>query len=292
MSSLPSEKAGVGVDDGLTSSTLAAAPQIPIPVTRDDYEYLDQIGQGGYYITFKARVKDEAKQEHHLGEFVTIKEIKPSKTDIKSQRAFLKEANHLYNLQDVTGVVKVVNYFVDSKNANKFCLVFEYLGHDHDIKSLRQVADEASMTRSDELAVLSSEQVSFFAVEMIDVLTALHAVIIRHGDIKPENIMLIPSYPLASSVQYKLSEFGSSVCGQDMTLTIVSASPASVSPELLLLASGLSYEPMTIASDLWTFGATLVNLALGFDLRGLDSDRQETKRRIMDLGRGCPVSIE
>lgn len=229
-------------------------------------------------------MKDVAKHVQYGGEFVTIKELKALKTDIKTQRAFMTEASHLCSLPYVPGIVRVLDYFIEKNE--KYFLVFELC--DDDAKSLRHTADQMSLTRADELSVLSPDEITTLMVEMMDVLAALHAhdPPIRHGSICPECIITSPAAIQSSAVsmRYKLGGFGRAIAGLDMNLTaIVGYTQAYVSPELLLIAFAVSTEPLTCASDIWAFGATLVNLVLGFDIRGVQSGRpSNTDRKLRD----------
>ncbi|MGC5015572.1 serine/threonine-protein kinase [Streptosporangium sp. DT93] len=103
---------------------------------------------------------------------------------------------------------------------------------------------EQAVRQSGPLPVIQAAEIG---VRVLDALRHAHAAGIMHRDVKPGNVLL-------TSDRVVLTDFGIAAIEGDVAITqtgLMMGSPAYVPPERL---SGL---PITQASDLWSFGATL-----------------------------------
>lgn len=80
---------------------------------------------------------------------------------------------------------------------------------------------------------------------------------------------------LASPVRYKLGDFGSAINSYDeASIATIGSSVAEgggytfgyMSPEMIQILGGMNHK-LTLLSDIWSFGVTLLKLTLAFDIR-------------------------
>ncbi|GAA3024832.1 serine/threonine-protein kinase [Streptosporangium longisporum] len=103
---------------------------------------------------------------------------------------------------------------------------------------------EQAVRQSGPLPVIQAAEIG---VRVLDALRHAHAAGIMHRDVKPGNVLL-------TSDRVVLTDFGIAAIEGDVAITqtgLMMGSPAYVPPERL------SGRPITQASDLWSFGATL-----------------------------------
>ncbi|WP_214320112.1 serine/threonine protein kinase [Nonomuraea sediminis] len=103
---------------------------------------------------------------------------------------------------------------------------------------------EQAVRQSGPLPVVQAAEIG---IRVLDALRHAHAAGILHRDIKPGNVLL-------TSDRVVLTDFGIAAIEGDVTITqtgLLMGSPAYIPPERL------SGQPITVAADLWSFGATL-----------------------------------
>ncbi|WP_051551242.1 serine/threonine-protein kinase [Nocardioides sp. URHA0020] len=191
-----------------------------------------EIGRGGMGAVWLGR--DEV-----LGRQVALKRIGhgPGGSDLDLDRAeregrLAARLNHPH----VVAVYDLVN-----EGAERW-LVMEYVAG----------ATLAELVRRD--GALAPDQVAPVLRQAADALAAAHAEGIVHRDVKPSNILVAPDG------QAKLSDFGIARAQADASLTqtgLVTGSPAYLAPEI---ASG---QQATVASDVWSLGATMYHALAG-----------------------------
>ena len=188
------------------------------------------LGRGGMGVVWAGH--DEA-----LGRQVAIKEVSfpldlPAEDREKLRRRTLREARAAARISSPAAVAV---YDVVEEDGRPW-IVMERL-------AARSLAD----VLRDE-GPLPGRRVAEVGLDVLDALAAAASVGVLHRDVKPANVML------RSTGRAVLADFGIATVEDDATVTttgLLLGSPAYMSPER---ARG---EPSTLASDLWSLGATL-----------------------------------
>ncbi|XP_034937556.1 probable serine/threonine-protein kinase MARK-A [Chelonus insularis] len=121
-----------------------------------------------------------------------------------------------------------------------------------------------------DLVPLESDVVHFIK-QLVEGLAYLHDRNIAHLDIKPQNLVMMGSFP---ECDIKLCDFEiSRVVLEGMEVREILGTPDYVAPEIL------HYEPITLAADMWSLGVTTYVLLTGFSPFGGETD-QETFQNI------------
>ncbi|KAK7867026.1 hypothetical protein R5R35_005669 [Gryllus longicercus] len=114
---------------------------------------------------------------------------------------------------------------------------------------------------------LEELQAARFMKQILQGLGFLHNHNIAHLDLKPQNLLLTGNYP---DCDVKLCDFGiSRVIQNGVEVREILGTPDYVAPEVL------SYEPISLATDIWSVGVLAYVLVSGFSPFGGDS-KQET----------------
>ncbi|XP_076285642.1 uncharacterized protein LOC143211671 [Lasioglossum baleicum] len=110
-----------------------------------------------------------------------------------------------------------------------------------------------------------------FVRQLVEGLAYLHERNIAHLDIKPQNLVMMGSFP---ECEVKLCDFEiSRVVLEGTEVREILGTPDYVAPEIL------HYEPITLAADMWSLGVTTYVLLTGFSPFGGETD-QETFQNI------------
>ncbi|KAK2583312.1 hypothetical protein KPH14_009314 [Odynerus spinipes] len=110
-----------------------------------------------------------------------------------------------------------------------------------------------------------------FVRQLVEGLAYLHERNIAHLDIKPQNLVMMGTFP---ECDVKLCDFEiSRVILEGTEVHEILGTPDYVAPEIL------HYEPITLAADMWSLGVTTYVLLTGFSPFGGDTD-QETFQNI------------
>lgn len=120
---------------------------------------------------------------------------------------------------------------------------------------------------------LLPDEIDLLILDMVPMLNHIHQHSVRHGDIKPQNIFFKP--PSSTFTNWnrqivqntKLADFGSALHSRDYTNprnTSKILNHPFISPELVRIIENNTVEKLSYKSDIWSFGATLLYLATGF----------------------------
>lgn len=119
----------------------------------------------------------------------------------------------------------------------------------------------------DEQEGLDEPQAARVMRQILDGLSFLHDHNIAHLDLKPQNLLLTGEYP---DCDIKLCDFGiSRIIQSGVEVREIVGTPDYVAPEIL------SYEPISLATDVWSVGVLAYVLLSGFSPFGGDT-KQET----------------
>jgi serine/threonine-protein kinase len=211
------------------------------PIRFGPYEVLEQIGQGGMGVVYRAR-------DRRLHRDVAVKVLHQHLAGSGAQERFLREARA-----------------VSSLNHPNICTVFD-IGEEHDDPYLVMELLEGESLRDylEDHGVAKQAELEAIALQCAAALAAAHAKGIVHRDIKPANLFLVANP--AREIQLKVLDFGLAkleterLLYGDSGLTRTGSTVGTVeymSPEQ---ARG---EPLDPRSDLFSLGAVLYELATG-----------------------------
>lgn len=217
-------------------------------ILRERYKITNVVGQGGMGSVYRA-------EDLRLpGRLCAIKEVQPDpqatpelKTQAQSQ--FLQEASILAQL-DHPNLPKVSDFFTDN---GRDYLVMDYVPG----KDLKQLLDE---TLADGLSFTEST-VRNWGLQILDAIIYLHNQDppVLHRDIKPANIKLTPDNRI------KLVDFGLAkllAADDNRTVTVIQGRGTALYTPLEQY--GGESDHTDVRSDIYSFGATLYTLLVGF----------------------------
>lgn len=245
----------------------------PGEVLADRYNTAEIIGKGAFGQVVRA-------EDVERGGEVAIKMIKSKRNYTMQARVEISVLKRL-NMDDPGAQVPIVRLLNEFTWRKHTCLVFELLSYN--IYELLKMTDFKG---------LSLNLVRKFAASMLSAVAFLHARGIAHGDIKPENVLLVDPKRAFT----KLIDFGSAFL--DHTESLESKSTAKQrqghaqhghtyvqsryyrAPEVIM---GLAHSK---AMDIWSLGSVIVELHTGSPLFP-GKNRLDQMARIVDV-RGIP----
>ncbi|MEE2786568.1 MAG: serine/threonine-protein kinase [Myxococcota bacterium] len=206
------------------------------------YELLDQVAEGGMGTIWRAR-------HPHIERIVAIKFIRADvQHDAEIRSAFHQEVQHLSKLHSPQ-IVQVTDYGVTDSGAP--FMVTEYL-HGEDLRT--RLLRERKLSIRDAL---------FIGVEVLKALSEAHGLGLIHRDLKPGNIFLQQITGVETEA-VKVLDFGvakladpTGVGPQVMPSRGAKGSPRFMAPEQIV------GDPLTPATDIYSFGATLYRALTG-----------------------------
>lgn len=204
------------------------------------YEKIKNLGVGTYGEVFKClNVKTQR--------MVAVKIIKKRYGEIGRQEIYILQRLRCLD-PDRCNLIKFNSYFLHHKS---ICLSFELL--DIDLNTYISVVNCRSWNKG-----LPLSEVRVVTEQMATALHYLKSIGIVHGDVKPDNIMIVDSHQQPMKV--KLGDFGGAQITSELDSETLLHTFCYSSPELLLSS------PFNEAVDVWSLGVTLMELALGDDL--------------------------
>ncbi|GKT13751.1 Serine/threonine-protein kinase 3 [Aduncisulcus paluster] len=206
---------------------------MPLKITREDIELIQEIGEGSYGKVYQARIKS-------TGAIIAVKSIPLERDDnlweIDQEVQFLEKCEH-------ENVIKFYGRLTVRETAVPECwLITEFCG-----------AGAVSDVMVTAERVLSEREVAYVMRESLKGLDYLHKKHIIHRDIKGNNILLTMDGEL------KLCDFGVSgavakTMGKRFTMI---GTPYWMAPEVI------NETGHTIMADIWSMGIVAIELAQG-----------------------------
>lgn len=204
------------------------------------YEKIKNLGVGTYGEVFKClNVKTQ--------KMVAVKVIKSCYKEIGRQEIYILRRLRCLD-PDRCNVVRFNSYFLHNK---AICLSFELL--DIDLNTYISEVNCRSWNKG-----LPISEIRVITEQMATALHYLKSIGIVHGDVKPDNIMIVDSRQ--QPLKVKLGDFGGAQMTSELDSETLLHTFCYSSPELLLES------PFNEAVDVWSLGVTLTELALGDDL--------------------------
>lgn len=236
----------------------------------EDREIIKVLGQGSFGKVAQCTNLKTKKTE-------AVKILKCRRGTSKSVHQEIANLRRLECLDpDRSHIVRFNTYFF---HRDDVCLSFELLDVD-----LRTYMNEASATPP--RRGLALPDVRGIARQLATALDHLRAIAIIHGDIKPENVMVVDRQQ--RPLQVKLVDFGGAQLSSQASCENLVHTFSYSSPEVLLMSS------VNEATDIWSVGLTAVELALGAKLfrhkdcynmlRGIVTTIGQPPDRVLDVG--------
>ncbi|GMM33668.1 serine/threonine protein kinase [Saccharomycopsis crataegensis] len=207
------------------------------------YEIKEQIGKGAFASVFKATNKMTKKN-------IAIKQIDLNTEDDTME--LMSEINLLKSLKHVN----IVKYHGFIQRHNTLNIFLEYC----DGGSLRELYRKIKKFNKENgritPSLLTEPEVKFYIRQVLKGLDYLHHEGVVHRDIKAANILL------TSERIVKLADFGVSTKVNVNTVNVrncqAAGTPNWMAPEVI------SLEKVSTASDIWSLGATIIELYTGY----------------------------
>lgn len=230
------------------SQPVASGPTSDRLTPPEGFELLRCVGQGGMGSVWQA-------EQTLLNRRVAIKFIKPSLPVAQLAERFAIEARACARLTH-PGVVSVYDF---GKVGDCPYLVMEWL----DGRGLDEWIGERGRLTPTETASLG--------VNLADTLRAAHAADIVHRDIKPGNIVLVPT---ASGMQPKIVDFGIAKLSASSERKLTRMGQPIGSPEYMAPEQVMGSEHIDQRADVWGLCATLYECLTGLSPFAGTADRQ------------------
>ncbi|MEZ4230949.1 MAG: protein kinase [Polyangiaceae bacterium] len=243
-----SDETRVAETPSITSQPVASGPTSDRLTPPDGFELLRCVGQGGMGSVWQA-------EQTLLNRRVAIKFIKPTLPVEQLSERFAIEARACARLTH-PGVVSVYDF---GKVGDCPYLIMEWL----DGRGLEAWIAERGRLTATETARLG--------VNLADTLRAAHAADIVHRDIKPGNIVLVPT---ASGTQPKIVDFGIAKLSASSERKLTRMGQPIGSPEYMAPEQVMGSEHIDQRADVWGLCATLYECLTGLSPFAGTDDRQ------------------
>jgi serum/glucocorticoid-regulated kinase 2 len=150
----------------LAKQVTSSTPSIESGVSLEDYEFLAQLGQGGFATVYLARNKQ-------TGKFYAIKQIEKTNLKPRDQKNLLQERNTMIDVNNPF-VARLYKAF----QTKEYCyIVMDYMPGGDLLSSIEN------------RAAITEETAKFFVAEIALGLEGLHSNNILYRDLKPENVL-------------------------------------------------------------------------------------------------------
>uniref|UniRef100_A0A1B6D6E4 non-specific serine/threonine protein kinase n=1 Tax=Clastoptera arizonana TaxID=38151 RepID=A0A1B6D6E4_9HEMI len=206
------------------------------------------------------------EQPFARGKYATVRRCKDRVTGRQCAAKFLKKRRFSSDLRnEILHEVAVLEACKGSSRIVELHKVFE---SDNEMVLLLELACGGELQMLlDRDEVPSERQVVRLMKQILDGLVYLHSINVAHLDIKPQNLVLTGEFP---DCDVKLCDFGiSRYLSQGADVREILGTPDYVAPEVL------NYEPISLATDMWSVGVLIYVLLTGCSPFGGDT-KQET----------------
>ncbi|MBI3768831.1 MAG: protein kinase [Deltaproteobacteria bacterium] len=208
---------------------------------RDPFQLLEKLGEGGFAVTWRARVLDGDLAEDLGAEEVALKVPLDKKKELVLRRELEMNAALHLRLRGLEAV-NVVRYLGFAVQDGTIVMAMEYV---------RQGSLRRLIGGPDRRQPLAIEDAVRIAEGILAGLAVIHAEHVFHRDIKPENILMQGQTP-------KIADLGISRLLNTNDIAVTEAGTMLyMSPEIL------GPEGASFPSDLWSLGVTLYEMVTG-----------------------------
>ncbi|XP_036431946.1 death-associated protein kinase 2 isoform X1 [Colossoma macropomum] len=219
----------------------------------DFYEIGEELGSGQFAIV--KRCKEKSTGVEYAAKYIKKRQSRASRRGVRREE-IEREVNILQQLQH-PNIISLHDVY---ENRTDVVLILELV-------SGGELFDFLAQKES-----LSEEEATEFLKQILDGVRHLHSKSVAHFDLKPENIMLLDNnVPMP---RIKIIDFGLAHKIEDgVEFKNIFGTPEFVSPEIV------NYEPLGLASDMWSIGVITYILLSGAS-PFLGESKQETMANI------------
>lgn len=217
------------------------------------------------------------------GKFAAVRRCTHKVTGQSYAAKFIrKRRRSMDHRQDILHEVAVL-YMASVGRCSKIVGLHEVYETQHEVAIVLELASGGELQRIvDVQDGLSEKEAVHVMRQIIQGLVFLHENNIAHLDLKPQNLLLTTDYP---EMDVTLCDFGISRVIQDgVEVREILGTPDYVAPEVL------SYEPISLATDIWSVGVLAYVLLSGHSPFAGDS-KQETFCNISQCALTFPVDL-
>ncbi|KAJ4431218.1 hypothetical protein ANN_19815, partial [Periplaneta americana] len=200
------------------------------------------------------------------GKYAAVRRCKNRSSGQQFAAKFLRKRRRSADLRpEILHEVAVLEACSSSSRIVRLHQVFESA---HEMILLLELASGGELQMLlDKDEVPEERQVKRLMRQILDGLVYLHSINVAHLDIKPQNLVLMSEFPHG---EVKLCDLGiSRYISQGADIRDILGTPDYVAPEVL------NYEPISLATDMWSVGVLLYVLLTGCSPFGGDT-KQET----------------
>jgi len=209
---------------------------------------------------------DVEDQPFARGKYATVRRCRHRQTGRQYAAKFLKKRRRSTDLRPE--ILHEIAVLEACKQSSRIVRLHEVFESSHEMVLLLELACGGELQMLlDKDEVPSERQVVRLMRQILDGLVYLHEINVAHLDIKPQNLVLTGQFP---DCEVKLCDFGiSRYLSQGADVREILGTPDYVAPEVL------NYEPISLATDMWSVGVLVYVLLTGCSPFGGDT-KQET----------------
>lgn len=222
----------------------------------------------------KRLIKQEPIENHYevedqpfaRGKYATVRRCRDRTSGRQYAAKFLRKRRRSTDLRPE--ILHEVAVLEACKNSPRIVKLHEVFESTHEMVLVLELACGGELQMLlDRDEVPSERQVVRLMRQILDGLIYLHSIDVAHLDIKPQNLVLTGKFP---DCDVKLCDFGiSRYLSQGADIREILGTPDYVAPEVL------NYEPISLATDMWSVGVLMYVLLTGCSPFGGDT-KQET----------------
>ncbi|XP_066998235.2 serine/threonine-protein kinase 17A [Anabrus simplex] len=200
------------------------------------------------------------------GKFAAVRKCTHRDTGVEYAAKFIRKRRRA--MDQKMDILHEVAVLVSASSCTRIVSLHEVYETSSDMALVLELASGGELQRVlDENEALDEGHAVHVMRQILDGLSFLHDHNIAHLDLKPQNLLLTADYP---DCDIRLCDFGISRVIQDgVEVREIVGTPDYVAPEIL------SYEPISLATDIWSVGVLAYVLLTGCSPFGGDT-KQET----------------
>jgi len=189
------------------------------------------------------------------GKFAAVRKCTHKESGIEYAAKFIRKRRRAMDQrQDIVHEVAVLKIAADSHRIVGLHDVYETATEMALVLELAAGGELQTVLDAEE--GLQEQYAARFMRQILEALSYLHSNNIAHLDLKPQNLLLTGAYP---ECDIKLCDFGiSRVIQSGVAVREILGTPDYVAPEIL------SYEPISLATDIWSVGVLAYVLLSGY----------------------------
>ncbi|XP_021346107.1 death-associated protein kinase 1-like isoform X2 [Mizuhopecten yessoensis] len=216
----------------------------------------------------------EVGEDIGSGQFAIVRKARHKETDVEYAAKFIRKkrggGRRGAKMEDIQREVNILS-MIDHPNIIHLLEVYDT--RTEVILVLELVSGGELFDYISEKDHLSEEEASTFIKQILEAVQHLHTKCIAHLDLKPENIMLLNK----NSCRIKLIDFGlSQVITPKSDIRAMMGTAEFIAPEVV------SYDPLSLATDMWSIGVITYILLSGAS-PFLGDEQQETYENITSV---------